>query len=217
MIKLYLVQQKVKFLFQELKDVKTSRCCIGILQDNQNKTHKVNQIRASALLDKKYVESKIENILDSDMLFIEGYFILSKYDIVEYLLTKYDKSGRYIAFNVSAPFICEKKREEVKNIFNFTDFIFATEEEIAKFLGVSFKSALELSNALHETLESSDKKRFLILMKGNFNYLISSYDYNNNSVITEHEFDEKSNAEPTRELSGTREGNISFNLLKNYF
>jgi len=123
LIKLYLTQQKVKYLFQELKDVKTSRCIVGISAENPNEIYKVNQLRASALLDIKYVQSKIEKITDSEILFIEGYFILGKYDIVEYLLTEYDKNGRKIAFNISAAFICEKKNKEVMNIFNHADYV----------------------------------------------------------------------------------------------
>lgn len=214
MIKLYLIQQKIKFFFQELKEVKTSRCCIGILEENKNKIYKVNQIRASALLDKKYVQSIIENILESEMLFIEGYFVLGKYDIIEYLLSEYDKSGRKIAFNVSSAFICEKKREEVKMIFNHSDLIFATKEEVEKFLNKSFESDLAISKSLHESLESKTKKRYLILIKGNSNCLITSYDYDSNFIVIEFENEEKSEKIIARDTSGTREGNTKFAFYK---
>jgi len=193
-----------------MKDLKTSRCCIGELEYVQNKNYKVNQIRASALLDKKYVQNKLEKILSSEILFIEGYLILGKYEIIDYLLTEYDINGRKIAINVSAAFICEKKKDEVKNIFNHSNYIFATEEEITKFLGKIYDTPLDLSKALHEDLESTSKHRHLIIMNGKSYQLVTSYDYTNNTFIKEYENSANKDNSKVKDLSGTREGNFMY-------
>lgn len=190
-----------------MKDVKTSRCCVGLLSTDQKRIYKINQIRASALLDLGYVKKKIDKILSSDFLLIEGYFILGKYDIVDYLLTEYDNNGRKVAFNVSAPLICQKKKPETKNIFNHSNYIFATEEEINTFLGVKVDDMAQLSQLFHESLDTTAKKRHLILIKEN-QYLISSYDYSNDQFIKEFSLEPeiKYNVKCAIDLSGTRDG-----------
>lgn len=198
-----------------MKDIKTSRCSIGKIENNKQSVFKVNQIRASSFLEKKYVQSKLEKILNSDILFIEGYFILGKYDIVDFLLTEYDNIGRKIAFNVSASFICEKKKEELKRIFNCSNYIFATEEEITKFLGTDINDPLLLSKAFHEALDVTTKHRHLILMNGKTYQLVTSYDYSNSTFIQEHEHNDTENSKYL-DMSGTRDGNkykrIFFNI-----
>jgi len=201
-----------------MKDLRTSRCCIAEEESNKKGVYKVNQIRASALLDKKYVESKLEKILSSEILFIEGYFILGKYDIVEYLLREYDNNGRKIAFNVSAAFICESKKLELKNIFNHCNYIFSTEEEIGKFLGKRINNLDDMCKSFHETLESTDKHRHLILFNADSYQMVSSYDYTSNTYIKEFENnDNKNNSDDSvKDLSGTREG-IIYYIFCHYF
>ncbi len=187
-----------------MKDLRTSRCCIAETQSVEKGIFKVNQIRASALLDKKYVESNIEKIINSKMLFIEGYFILGKYDIVEYLLDQYVNNQRKVAFNVSSSFICESKKKELEKIFNYSNYIFATEEEIEKFLGKNFNQIDEMCKAFHESLEANVKNRYLIILNKDVYLMVSSYDYTDNTLVTEYK--EHRNEHPVKDFTGTREG-----------
>ena len=165
------------------------------------------------MINKNYIEKNIEKILNSNILFLEGYFILNKYDIIEYLLNEYDNDGRKIAFNISASFLCKNKKNEVKKVCNHSNYIFGTFEEIEELTGDFTKDGDVLSKKFHESLETTSKHRHLVLMKGEVYCLVSSYDYSNNTYIKEGEYSVGENKKFI-DLSGTREGIIIFFIFK---
>ena len=89
------------------------------------------EIRASNKLSMQFVELKLEELVKADVLFVEGYFLIERWDIVQFLINQFKKAGKKVAFTLSAVFMVEYHYDKVNEVVNSSDIVFGNEEEYA--------------------------------------------------------------------------------------
>ena len=155
----------------------SSRCACGIVD---NVRCLLPEIRASNKLSLDFIKKNLNKILESDILFIEGYFILDCWDIVLFLANEFKQKGKKVGFTLSAVFVVEIFFDKVKEISNLSDFIFGNEDECSAFVrGLGFKhSEKDSENAahIHQNL-NKDEGRVIILTHGCEPTVVSTWDY----------------------------------------
>jgi len=129
----------------------TSRCGCGILKKERSL---LPDIRASAKLSQSFVESQLKDSIASCKYFlIEGYFILSNYDLLKYIVGLCKENGVSIVFTLSAVFMVQSKYDEILQLCNDSDLIFCNEDEAQEFVGKRTSDMEEVSAAFHLKLE----------------------------------------------------------------
>lgn len=108
----------------------SSRCAVGIVNKERCL---VPQIRASNKLSLDFVKNNLTKILEAEILYIEGYFVIDCWDIVKFLANEFKKSGKRVAFCLSAVFMVQVFFDRIKEISDLADIIFGNEEESAAF------------------------------------------------------------------------------------
>lgn len=162
----------------------SSRCACAIVD---NVRCLLPQIRASSKLSQSFVEKNIQKILEGDILFIEGYFLIECWDIVKLLLSSYEMQGKKICFTFSAVFMVEAFFDRVKFVADNADFLFANEDECEAFVkklgGQAGLSDKENSALIHQSLDK-DEGRVLVLTHGPKPTVVSTWDYENKTFKT---------------------------------
>jgi len=169
----------VELLFEICEKESTSRCACGITGKARTL---VPDIKASNKLTLSFVESKINDILSSEILLIEGYFLIECWDIVKYLYEEFKKAGKKIAFTLSAVFMIEVFFERVKLVADCADFIFANEDEIRAFVKMFGYDPLIENKKNAEIIFKNlkiNENRILILTHGAEPTTLCTWDYTN--------------------------------------
>jgi adenosine kinase len=161
----------VKPLLEIRDDYLTSRCGVGI---HLKERCLVPEIRASTMLSTKYVEEHLESITDADILFIEGYFVIERYDIILSLSKHFHSLGKKVAFTLSATFMISNFYDRILEISNQSHLIFCNSEEAELFSGLTNATLEEVSLSIHQKLQTLD--RILIITDGSKPVCISRYD-----------------------------------------
>ena len=167
----------VEPLTEVRSDVESSRCGVGIYKKERCL---VPQIRASNMLSMDFVEKNLQAISKCDILLIEGYFVIEKYDIVQYLVDYFNRNNKIASFSLSATFMVDNFYDKMLEISNKSDIIFCNEEEAWSFAKLKSDNMEEVSVAIHKIL--SPRNRLLIVTCGSLPVVISRYDYKNNMV-----------------------------------
>lgn len=154
----------------------TSRCGCGIFKKERCL---MPQIRASNKLTMSFIEQNLTKILENDILFIEGYFLIECWDIVKFLYKEFKKNNKKVAFTLSAVFMVEFHFDKIKELAEVSDIIFSNEDEarsLAKMLGNEGKTDDDNVKIIHEKL-SSIQERLLIVTCGKNPVILSKYNY----------------------------------------
>jgi adenosine kinase len=151
----------VKPLLEIREDVLSSRCGVGICKKERCL---VPQIRASTMLSMDFVNNNMSEINKSELIFIEGYFIIEKYDIVKSLVSKFNESNKKVGFTLSATFIIDNFYDKVHEISNCSDLIFCNEDEAKAFAKSNSDDMVEVSLAIHKLL--TPRNRIIIVTCG---------------------------------------------------
>jgi len=162
----------------------SSRCGCGIYLKERCL---MPQIRASSKLCKNFVEKNIEKILQADILFVEGYFLIECWEIVQFLMGKFKEAKKKIAFTLSATFMVEFHFDKIKQLADNADLIFCNEDEAASFVKMLKKepaSDEENAKTIHAGLPASD--RLLIVTCGKNPVITSTYCYTKNDFKFKH-------------------------------
>jgi adenosine kinase len=165
----------VKTLLEINQEHETSRCAVGIYMKERCL---LPQIRASTHLSMDFVENNLENILDSEILVIEGYFIIEKFNIVQYLVKHFKESNKKIIFTLSATFIVDNFYDKVLEICNEADVIVCNNEEASAFSKSSNSDMEQIALAIHKLLKQ--KERLLMITCGKQPAILSRYNYEKN-------------------------------------
>lgn len=176
-IKSELEKVGVEPILEESEKELTSRCACGIIG---NARCLLPEIRASSKLSKSFVEINIEKILEAEILFIEGYFLIDCWDIVKLLYSSFEMAEKKIGFTLSAVFMIENFFDKIKEVANASDFIFANEDEAQAYVKMLGQEA-SLSNAenskiIHRSLDK-DENRIIIFTHGSLPTTVSTWDY----------------------------------------
>jgi len=161
----------VKPLLEIREDFKTSRCAVGI---HKKERCLMPQIRASTMLSMDFVNKNLESISQADILFIEGYFVIERYDIILILSNHFHSLGKKVAFTLSAGFMIQNFYDRILEVSNQSHLIVCNDEEAQLFAGLS-GDLEEVSIAIHKKLAKLD--RILIVTNGSQPVYISKYNY----------------------------------------
>ncbi len=179
-IKKELNKVNVDIIFEECETDKTSRCACGIVD---NIRCLLPQVRASSKLSKSFVDGNLEKILKAEILFVEGYFLIEGWNIVELLVAEFEMSQKKIGFTLSAVFMVETFFDKIKNLADSSDFIFGNEDEVRAFVKMlGFEPSHDnKDNAkyMFAKLEKNEN-RILILTHGAEPTTVCSWDYEKN-------------------------------------
>lgn len=155
MITSELQKVNVKPILEIREDLKSSRCGVGICKKERCL---VPQIIASTMLSMDFVEANMSEIDKNQIIFIEGYFIIEKYDIVKSLAAKFNLANKKVAFTLSATFIIDNFYDKVVEISNSSDLIFCNEDEARSFAKVDSSVSIEKAGEIiHKLLTPKDR------------------------------------------------------------
>jgi len=144
----------VKPLLEIKEDILSSRCGVGICKKERCL---VPQIRASTMLSMDFVNANMSEINKSELLLVEGYFVIEKFDIVKSLVAKFNENRKKVAFTLSATFMIDNFYDKMLEISNNADVIFCNEDEAMAFAKVKSTDMVEVSKAIHKVLTPRDR------------------------------------------------------------
>lgn len=144
----------VHTLLEISEELKSSRCGVGILNKERCL---VPQIRASNMLSMDFVNSNMLEINKSELLLVEGYFVIEKFDIVKNLVKKFNEDKKKVVFTLSATFMIDNFFDKMLEISNNSDIIFCNEDEAIAFAKIESNDMFEVSEAIHKYLNPRDR------------------------------------------------------------
>jgi len=144
----------VKPILEVKDDVLSSRCGVGITNKERCL---VPQIRASTLLSMEFVEANMAEINKAEILLVEGYFLIEKFDIVKSLVAKFNDAKKKVAFTLSATFMIQAFLDKVLEVSNCADVIFCNEDEALAFSKSTSTNMVEVAEACHKVLTPRDR------------------------------------------------------------
>jgi sugar/nucleoside kinase (ribokinase family) len=150
----------------------SSRCAVAICLKERCL---LPEIRASTHLSMDFVQKNINQISESELILIEGYFLIEKYEIVKYLVKTFQEGGKKIAFTLSATFIIDSFYDRVLETANESHIITCNHEEANSFSKCTSSNMEEVALNIHKKL--TPMKRLLIITCGKSPAVISSYNY----------------------------------------
>merc|ERR1712032_1723284 len=141
----------VKPLLEVKEDILSSRCGVGICQKERCL---VPQIRASTMLSMDFVDANMADINKAELLLVEGYFVIEKFDIVKSLVAKFNESKKKVAFTLSATFMIDNFLDKLLEVSNCADVIFCNEDEAMAFSKVKSSNMVEVSEMKNGEVKS---------------------------------------------------------------
>lgn len=172
-----LEKSKVKPLLEVRDDMKSSRCAVAI---HLKERCLVPQIRASTMLSLDFVNKNMSVILNSNLLLIEGYFVMERFDIVQLLVKEFQTINKKIAFTLSATFMVESFADRMLEVSNSASLIFCNDDEARSFSKNKSENIEEVAESLHRILAPLD--RILVITCGSKPVVVSRYDYKLGSI-----------------------------------
>lgn len=167
----------MKPLLEISEDQLTSRCGVAV---HLKERCLVPQIRASTHLSPEFVQKNIDVISQSEILLIEGYFVIEKYNIVLDLIKHFTEIKKTIAFTLSATFMVQAFYDRMLEVSNQSHIIFCNHEEAQLFSKINSENWDEISVAIHKILKPLD--RILVITCGVDPVVISRFDYETNAL-----------------------------------
>jgi adenosine kinase len=167
----------VKSLLEVREDIKSSRCGVGI---HLKERCLLPQIRASTMLSTEFVQKNLDTISEASILLIEGYFVIEKYDIIQYLTKHFHTHNKKVAFTLSATFMVENFHDKMLEVSNQSHIIFCNNEEATIFSKNDSEDFEEVSASIHKMLTPMD--RILVITCGHKPVVISKFDYKQNKL-----------------------------------
>lgn len=149
------------------KDV-TGTCLCLLTDDNRSlvaSPNAANHFDSSHLLS-----DHIQSVMHSSSIFyISGFFVTVSMDSIRHILKFAKKGGKTIAFNLSAPFLCEYYREQLNEIIGQVDFLFGNESEALAYYKSDTIPADEVPNVEAAVQELAKHARHVIITQGPLN------------------------------------------------
>ena len=162
----------VKPLLQQIPNITTSRCGVGICQKERCL---LPHIKASNCLDEKFVKANENEIYSNDALLIEGYFLQEKYNLCKELCQNFKRSNKMVILTLSAVFMVDTHREKIMELAEYSDMIVGNMEEFETFAYLKGETPNKILTKAHEKL--SPKERIFVATDGANGVFVSKYDY----------------------------------------
>jgi adenosine kinase len=127
------------------------------------------------MLSMDFVTKNLAEIKQCEILLVEGYFVIEKYEIVKFLVDEFNKAGKKVAFTLSATFMIDNFYDKMLEISNKSDIIFCNEDEAYAF--AKYKSDLidNVAMEIHRLLEP--RERLVVITCGALPVNSSTFDY----------------------------------------
>lgn len=116
------------------------------------------------MLSMDFVTKNLSEIQKSEILLVEGYFVIEKYEIVKFLVEEFNKAGKKVAFTLSATFMIENFYDKMLEISNMSDIIFCNEDEAYAFAKLKSEDMNQVAFKIHSALEP--RERLLVITCG---------------------------------------------------
>jgi sugar/nucleoside kinase (ribokinase family) len=158
-------------LFEIQEEHKTSRCACAIANKERCL---LPEIRASTHLSMDFVKKNIDTINKCDILLVEGYFVIEKFDIVKHLVEEF--KDKKITFTLSATFMVEAFYDRMLEIANQSHIVICNNEEASSFSKSSSTDFEEVAAIIHKQLKPLN--RILIITCGKNPAIVSRWNYN---------------------------------------
>ena len=168
---------KVQHLLQIFEGQKTSRC--GIILNNKEKCL-IPDIQASKYLSMEFIKQNEQNILNHDILLIEGYYLKENYNVCQYLCEEFKKRNKLIIMNINDAIIVRNYLNEIIAIGNNCDIIYGNIESIKALININNPSLQQIFIAAHKIF--SEKNRLLLINCHNHGVYCSKYNYQSNKL-----------------------------------
>ena len=159
-------------LLQQIPNISTSRCGVGICQKERCL---LPHIKASNCLSDEFVSEHENEIYEHDALLIEGYFLQERYELCKRLCNLFKRANKMVILTLSAVFMVQNHREKIMEIAQNSDMIVGNLEEIEAFAEVQRDEPRNIIAKAHEKL--SPKERLLVVTDGGNGVYVSKYDY----------------------------------------
>jgi adenosine kinase len=159
-------------LLQQIPNISTSRCGVGICQKERCL---LPHIKASNCLSDEFVSEHENKIYEHDALLIEGYFLQERYELCKRLCNLFKRANKMVILTLSAVFMVQNHREKMMEIAQNSDMIVGNLEEIEAFAEVQRDEPRNVIAKAHEKL--SPKERLLVVTDGGNGVYVSKYDY----------------------------------------
>ena len=114
------------------------------------------------MLSMEFVEKNMAEINKAELLLVEGYFVIEKFDIVKSLVAKFNEAKKKVAFTLSATFMIDFHGEKILEISQCADIIFCNEDEAIAFSKSTSKNMAEVSAACHKKLTPREGRIFVV-------------------------------------------------------
>lgn len=178
-----LIQSGVNPYLQLIND-KTSRCAAGTIN---KRPFLISDIKASKYLDKDFIISNKEEILNHDILIIEGYYLQYQYELCETLCELFKQEENKLIILTLSPISLNKiLLNKFINISNHADIIFSGKSQLENFVYLKGVDNIKIFEKFFQIL-SKDKNRLLIVKDGKEAAYCIKYNYLENhleSILT---------------------------------
>lgn len=164
-------------LFQESKDVKSSRCAIGIYKKER---YSAMELLASKNLSDNFILQHQDEILSHQALLIEGYSLQNKIDICKKLSELFIKQKKKIMLTLSSAFMVKFFYDKIIEIADKSDIIIGNIDEYKELSQGKGESLQDILHEVHSKLVPRD--RLLIVTAKNEGVFCSKYNYTNKQL-----------------------------------
>ena len=169
-----LIQNKIRPLIK-LTNGETSKCAVGIY----NKIpFIISDIKSSKNLDEEFILSNKDNILNHEILLIEGYYLQHQFEICKELCELFQKEqNKLIILILNNIELNQYLGEKFVIISNYADIIFSSLSQVEEF--TNLKGGIEKQKIFEKLFQklSDNKKRLLVIKDGKDESYCASYDY----------------------------------------
>ena len=156
----------------EILQEKTSRCGVGIYKRDRCL---VPDIQASKNISKEFIEEKLDQIFQHDVLLIEGYYLKENFDLCKYLVEEFKKQNKLVILTLSAVCIVQYHMNKIKEIADMSDMIIGNMEETEVLAGGKNAVFQDTYEKVHKIL--APRNRLLVVTCGSHGVYCSKYNY----------------------------------------
>jgi adenosine kinase len=174
-------------LFEKFDDVNTGLCLVFC--HNRDRGH-VTDLGASTLISQEYVNRIMYMLKDVELVYTELFILRHRKNIVYLLAELCIDDGKTFGFNLPACFFIETYFNDIVNLFEYADVVFANAVEanlFANMLGIvnnitNFKDDTDdmqylCAQLAKRTKKNKNKKRIVVITCGPNEAHIAQYDF----------------------------------------
>lgn len=160
-----LTKDGVRFSFQEHTDQPTGECVCFVLGEH---TALYGYIGASSYFTVDHLDSvqhthNIFNERQSQIIYIEAFFLPHREDVAREIVEKYSRDNCSLAFNINAPYLVEEYYDIVTYMISKAKLVFGNKQE---FLALGAKKKLHTIREIVQSIVDVDDTKIVVVTNG---------------------------------------------------